>query len=133
MSDWVLLKKGGIHLHLTYGNDFTNNVFGYDCRFRDKPEFEISFDLSKNLKTRNKQTNTYLDALELNNGEIKNLSLFQFSDHTIFKSLNQIFQNLTSVPKVWKLTIHLGRDWSFVVKPIYDKENLYESLSLHVQ
>jgi hypothetical protein len=77
---WTSLKKGGASLYVAYGKTFTNNLFGYDARFRSEPSFEISLDLNQNLRTRNKTTNTYIDARDLADGDIDQLKLVQIVD-----------------------------------------------------
>src|SRR4051812_24440024 len=84
---WTTLRKGGTGIHLSYESTFTNNLRAYDVRHRSEPQFEISIDLNRNLRTRNKTTNDYLDARDLAKGRIRFLQMLQISDDRIIEGL----------------------------------------------
>ena len=70
MSDWTTLRKGGTHLYLEYGHTFTKNLFGYDSKICTGHDAEIQLDLTPNLRTKNKQSNEYIDARDLADGAV---------------------------------------------------------------
>jgi len=117
MNRWIVLRKGGIHLHISYGTGFTNNLLGYNIKLRDQPELEIQIDLSPNLHKRNKQINTYRDARELADGTISDLTLIQLDDTRVIKAIDQSRRRFLNVSNKWKLTLYLGREWPFIVTP----------------
>ena len=77
MDRWTMVRKGGTGVHLSYGHTFTNNLYAYSTQIRDEPELEIRVDLTPNLKKRNKQTNTYMDARELADGKLADSNCFR--------------------------------------------------------
>lgn len=129
---WTTVRKGSDHLYIAYGHTFTNNLFGHNLQFRTEPEFELRFDLSPSLRSRNKQSNAYIDARELADGEIAQLELVQFDDQKALQIFAAAIKRMPERPKTWKLTLHLDRDWSFTVKPELKGPSGSESLLLHV-
>lgn len=117
---WISLKKGGASLHVAYAHTFTNNLYAYDAKFRAVPSFEISLDLNPNLRTRNKTTNTYIDARDLADGEINELELLQIDDEGLLDKLAAAIQSTGRSPADWTLTVELGEQHSFRVKPESD-------------
>jgi hypothetical protein len=61
------VKKGSIGLYISYSDgNFTSNLYGRNFQFEQKDnEIIFSIDLTKNIKTRNKQMNSYIDIMEL--------------------------------------------------------------------
>ncbi len=132
MNDWITVRKGGTHLHIAYGNTYTNNLLGYNTQIHEAPNFKIQLDLSPNLRGRNKQTNTYLDARELAGGEIAKLTLIQMDDERILEAIDQSLQRLPETPKIWTLTLNLEQVWPFDVEPEFRISHALHSLFLHV-
>lgn len=129
MNGWMSVRKGSTHLHVSYGHTFSNNLSGYDTQIRVEPTFEIRLDLSPNLRTRSKQSNTYLDARDLADGEIARLKLLQVYDDRLLEAIARSMRRLSAPPRTWTLTLFLSKEWSFVVTP----ELRAHSLLLHVQ
>jgi len=127
---WKKLKKSGVSLHVEYGETFANDLYGYDAKFRTGPPFEISLDLNRNLRTRNKTTNTYVDAQELADGDINQLKLVQIIDEGLFGRLASEIQATGGSSAVWTLAIELGGRHIFQVKP--ERDDPGETLYLHV-
>ena len=60
------LRKTAAHLHVGYAGTFTNNLSGDNFTMEiEGNNITIGVDLSRNIRTRNKSTNTYLDAADL--------------------------------------------------------------------
>jgi hypothetical protein len=116
MSDWTLLRKGGTPLYIEYGHTFTKNLFGYDSQIRIDQDAEIRLDLTPNLRARNKQGNDYLDARELADGAVANLTLLQLDDERILEGIIRSVKRLPGPPRTWRLTLNLEREWSFEVE-----------------
>ncbi|MCL5772339.1 MAG: hypothetical protein M1479_08720 [Actinobacteria bacterium] len=131
--NWITLKKGGVNIFVEYNKTFSSNLFAYNTQISVKPEFTIRFDLSPNLKTKNKFTNTYLDAKELVEGEIKELTLLQINDNTILKLMGKILKLENSIPDIWNLIIELEGEHSFKVTPKYQRIVNSRALFLHVK
>ncbi|HEY7293007.1 MAG TPA: hypothetical protein VH583_24435 [Vicinamibacterales bacterium] len=58
---WFTLKKGAEAISIIYANGETT-VFAEDAAIEAADPFGIRLDLNKNLRSRNKQENTYIDA-----------------------------------------------------------------------
>jgi hypothetical protein len=115
MNRWIMIRKSASPLHISYGKEFTNNLSGYNIQYREQPEFEIQIDLSPNLHKRNKQINTYQDAQELADGAILNLELIQLDDRRVRQAIIQSGPRVRNLSNKWKLTLCLGKEWSFTV------------------
>ncbi len=126
--DWTTLNKGGTHLHIAYGHTHTNNLYAYEVRVRTRPSVELSLDLNGNLRTRNKEENTYYDARELAQGKIAELKLVQLDDERTVKHLGRALKRLPRAPSEWTLVIQLEGRHSFRVRPKLRDRSLF----LHV-
>lgn len=130
---WITLKKGGVNVHVAYSKDFSNNLFVYNTQICVKPEFTLKFDFNPNLKTKTKTTNTYLDARDLAEGEIKELTLIQIDDNTMLKQISKILNMENLIPDTWNLIIELEGEYSFKVKPEFQRIGSSHTLFLHVK
>ena len=130
---WTTLKKGGVNVHITYNGDFSNNLYLYNTQICIKPEFTIKLDFNPNLKTKNKTTNTYLDARELAEGKIKGLTLIQIDDNTILKQIDRILNMENSIPDTWNLIIGLEGEYLFKVTPKFQRIVSSYTLFLNVK
>jgi hypothetical protein len=113
---WRSLKKGSVGIHISYGDTFTNSLSATDFQLRISPRFEISFDLNKNLRTKNKQNFSYIDARHLADGEIAQLKMVQINDSRILDRIMESYK-FAGKPREWYLMIHLEGERSFRVHP----------------
>lgn len=133
MERWMTVRKGyDASVYLAFARTFSNNIFAYNTRLRDEPELEIRVDLNPNLRGRSKDTNTYLDATELADGDIEQLTLYQTEDEMLIKALDRTLSRLGGSPDTWRLTLELKGDHSFLVKPEVRTSGALVSLFLNV-
>jgi hypothetical protein len=132
MSYWMTARKGSTLLHLDYASTFSNNVFGHNTRIRAEPDFEIRIDLNPNLRVRNKDTGTFLDARDLADGRMSKLTLLQLDDARIINMALRCLKKKDVRPKIWRLTLELEQEWCFEVRPEIKRSHMLQSLFLHV-
>lgn len=128
---WKSLRKGSAGLHITYGKSETGNLCVENVRVRTAPSLDLSFELNRNLRTRNRSTNSYQDARELADGAIADLKVVQITDNQVLERLSGLLARAHDVPSVWTLTVELEGPHTFRVRPEWDPED--GSLSLHVE
>src|ERR1700677_2239081 len=109
-------------MHIAYAGTFTNNVLSYKTRVRTQPSIEISLDLNPNLKSRNKSTNSYVDAKGLADGQIARLEFVQIDDERILEGLGDILDDLSND---WTVTIELGGTHSVMARPRLENGSLF--------
>lgn len=126
------LRKTKAHVSLTYGHTFTNNLYAENIAAGIDDTVTVSFDLDCNLRTRNKQTNTYVDARDLADGDIARLETLQFDDDGVLKRISKMLDGIDPLPETWRLIILLDGKHEFDVRPEYNKINNYGSLTLAV-
>ena len=119
---WRVLRKGPASVHIAYAGTFTNNLRSYNTRIRTQPSIEISLDLSPNLKSQDKSSNSYVDAKELADGQIARLEFVQIDDERIVAQLRDVLDNPS---KDWMVTIELGRSHSFTARPKLENSSLF--------
>ncbi len=127
---WYSLRKTSIHIHVSYGLTFSNNLSANNFMYRTSPEFEFKFDLNLNLRTRNKQTNTYLDARELADGAIRDLKLVQI-DLSAFLKQHRFIQYLEK--DTFRITVLLEGEHHFLTKPEINVVGSSASLFLRIR
>lgn len=127
------LKKSKVHIHVTWSSSFSNNLCAENIQYRFVDDFEICLDLNCNLRKRNKQTNTYIDASELAKGDIHELELIQFSDRTVAKGIIAVLNASNKDPNKWVLKILLDGEYSFIVKPLIRQIGSSYNINLEVQ
>src|SRR3954470_18050699 len=97
---WFTLKKGSETVHVEYSHGGAT-LFVENVQLQPDDPFDISLDLNKNLRSRNKQENTYVDANDLAS-EMDTLKSVQITDATaidgIRKALGRMEQK-QSLPK----------------------------------
>jgi hypothetical protein len=125
---WISLKRAAVSLHVGYAATYSNNLSAHNARVRTEPEFELALDLNPNLKTRNRETNTYLDARELADGAISSLTVVQLDDEYLLERLATVIE-LANRPSEWTLTIELSGSHRFRVRP---EAGQFRSLYLRV-
>jgi hypothetical protein len=123
VMSWLSLKKGGSGLHVAYADTSTSNLRGYDAKVRIRPTVEISLDLNRNLRTKNKSENGYVDARELADGEIDQLELVQICDERVIDRLSQAVEMADNPASEWGLTIELEGQHKFCVRPDPDRSD----------
>ncbi len=117
---WTWLRRGATGLHLSYGETYTNNLFGHNVRVCLQPSLQVVLDLNPNLHKRNKATNSYIDARELADGAIKRIRLVQITDEYILKGLGRVLRQSRGASREWILIIELEGDHAFRVRPERD-------------
>lgn len=102
-------------IHVSYGGTFSNNLYADSFEAILAPNFGISLDLTQNLRTKNKQENSYQDAKELAEGEIQRLELLQITEE---RTVGDLLKNAPHpLPVNWILEIRLNGIYSFSVTP----------------
>lgn len=122
MDSWVSLGNGPVSLHISYGSTYTNNLTASNILVRTSPKFTLSLDLNSNLKARDRQSNTVVDAEELLNGGFNDMALVQLMSEGVVRRLGEILQAIGKVPKEWLLTITLRGERTFTVRPEPDQD-----------
>jgi hypothetical protein len=80
--------------------------------------------LETNLRTRSKNTGTYVDTESLANGEIRNLKSIELSQAQILSTLRNYLDDTENATPPWRLIINLRGQYEFVVDPEYrDRPN----------
>jgi hypothetical protein len=125
---WRILRTGPASLHIAYAGTFTNNLRSHNTRFRAQPATEISLDLNPNLRSQNKSTNSYVDARELADGQIRNLEFIQIDDERIVRGLGDALEDLS---ENWILTIELDGTHSFTARPKLENGSLFLYIASH--
>ncbi|HEY3384401.1 MAG TPA: hypothetical protein VGK32_21800 [Vicinamibacterales bacterium] len=114
---WRNLKKTSTIVYASY--DFTDatTLFAEDFMARPGDPFDISLDLTKNLRTRNKDEDTYIDARELADGAISGLRTVQIDDKQVIERIRLKLSDLPAPPKQWRLRVQLEGDHWYAVRP----------------
>jgi len=92
------IRKGSFSLSLTYSDgNYSNNLFGdkayYDAWLNT---CELSFDLKRNFRSRNKDGNDYIDVNELNEERDK-LRTIQIFDSSIASTIKKKREEINSM------------------------------------
>jgi hypothetical protein len=119
---WRILRKGPASLHIAYAGTFTNNLRSHNTRFRAEPSTEISLDLNPNLRSQNKSANSYVDARQLADGQIRSLEFIQIDDERVVRGLGDALEDLSNN---WILTIELDGTYSFKARPKLENGSLF--------
>ena len=130
---WQTLRKTGTELYVAYANTHSGNLLAKNTRLRTDPHVELALDLNGNLRTRNREVNSYRDARALADGAIKRLELVQIDDERIIGRINERLASLRDPLRTWILTIELEGAYSFPVRPEARKLGNQTSLFLHVE
>lgn len=93
-----IIRKGSFALTITYSDgNFTNNLIGdnatYDTRVNT---CEFTFDLKRNFRSRNKDSNDYIDINELNEQRDK-LRTVQIFDSSIASTIKKKREEIKSM------------------------------------
>lgn len=129
--DWETLRKTPVLLYLAYGHGHTK-LWADNVRVRPGPTFVLRLDLNRNLRVRNKRTNSYVDAQALAQGEITRLLTLQLDDQMVLDGIGRKLETLGGSPQVWHLVLDLEGTHEFVVQPEYRRQGYHESLAFHV-
>jgi len=91
---WVVLRKSGTGIHVSFAHTFSNNLMAYNIRAcTDTPGvIEISLDLNPNLRKRDTGAWPNIDAHELIDYGVGSLTLVQLFDQHIFDHLDRILR-----------------------------------------
>ncbi len=130
-----MIKKGGVSTYIECDNSFgfTNNLLAYNTQISIEKGIAIKFDLNPNINKRNKNTNTYIDAIELAEGSIKKLTLIQINDDTVLKTIKKILNRENSIPDIWELIIELKGEHIFKTIPEFTKNVDLSTFFLHIK
>ena|SRR3712207_3802362 len=120
MDNWQTLKKGSVRLHIAFGSSYMNDLSANDLALRTSPIFELRLDLSRNLRSRNKEINAYQDAEELADD-----GLVQLDDEQVLGRFKRISRDHGNIPKECLLTINLREIRTFKVHPVIDQGSLF--------
>jgi hypothetical protein len=116
---WEPLKKGTVIVHATFEHR-TDTLFADTVQWReseDAASIDVSFDLNKSLRSRSKQSNTYIDAKHLSDGEIGELKSFQVDDEQVIKGIERKLDRIKwELTTVRLLLLLKGEHW-FDVRP----------------
>tara|TARA_A100000171_G_C2105560_1_gene132119 strand:- start:143 stop:559 length:417 start_codon:yes stop_codon:yes gene_type:complete len=126
------LRKTKAHVSLHYQHSFSNNLYAENIAAEIAETITLSFDLNCNLRGRNKQTNTYVDAKDLADGDIDELETFQFDDKRVIERISEMASRLNATPEIWRLIVQLDGEYRFDVRPEYREQHTYRSITLHV-
>lgn len=81
------LRKTAAQIHVSYAGTYSNNLFADNFTLEDdQGVLTLGIDLSRNLRTRNKSTNTYIDAEDLA-ARHQELESVQIDDGQVFRHL----------------------------------------------
>lgn len=93
-----IIRKGSFALAITYSDgNFTNNLIGdnatYDTRVNT---CEFTFDLKRNFRSKNKDSNDYIDINEMNE-EREKLRTIQIFDSSIASTIKEKREEINSM------------------------------------
>lgn len=127
----IELRKGIERIYVEYeaGYGYADLLVKDFFAFIDNGILHISMDLIINLKSRDKELNTYIDANNLleNINKFKSLST---NDDYVIKHLSRFINNHPEVANYWKLIINLKGEHTFKVKYDYKRQCALNTLSL---
>ena len=83
MSGWRALRKTGTPVCIAYGHTSTNNLTARNFECRADAGFELRLDLSGNLRTRARTSNCRIDAQDLADGGVAEITLVQISEEGV--------------------------------------------------
>jgi len=132
MTNLLMIKKGGVGIHVAYGHTFSNNLYAHNSAITLKPDFALHLDLNPNLHKRAKESNQVVDARELADGAIARLEMLQLDDRKIIDTIYQILARQSTRFENWRLVIKLEKTYEFLVRPELRGVGGAESLFLHV-
>lgn len=130
MESWIDLGKGPVSLHVAYGTTYTNNLTASNIRVHTAPNFTLSLNLDRNLRSRDKQSDIVSDAEELASGGCDELAMVQLISEDVLSRLEKVLRTIRQPPREWLLTISLRGERTFTVRPEPDQDR--RSLFLHV-
>lgn len=91
-----------------------DGLFATDFTVCYSPDFAIRFDLTCNVKVRNKSGNTYADALAYSEGRHAELASIQIDEAQVCEGLRKASARHPEAE--WTLTVHIdGRDYRYPV------------------
>jgi len=112
---WRRLRKGTSLIYVEYGLT-PATLFATDVRMQKGPPITIGLDLGKNLRTRNIQENTYIDAKELADGEMRRLKRMELHDAYVLTHLRRFLRDTNYGAAPWRLVVSLEGQHEFPVE-----------------
>jgi hypothetical protein len=125
---WYSLRKTSVSLYLEYGSTYTGNLSADNIEAAAIDfTLMVKFDLNRNLRTRNKAENSFIDAQELAQGKINQLTCLQCDDKHVLSQLMNLLKRLINTEQApngnWRLIIKLNGDHEFDVIPEFRSPN----------
>lgn len=122
----VSLRKSCSHLHVSYTDeDYSNNLSGTDfCLNSSNEANSLSINLVGNLTQRNKQTNSYSDALDLIEKHSM-LEQVQIDEQVVIEGLLKAYK--TNPSATWYLELSFGEKgcFKYQIKPSLENGSVF--------
>lgn len=125
------LRKTSTIVYVSWDTSDATTLFAENFLARATDSLDVSLDLANNLRTRNKDENTYSDARELADGGIVSLTSIQIDDKQVLDGLRRKLRLVRVRPKQWRLRVQLEGDHWFAVRPEVP-HHATDTLLLHV-
>jgi hypothetical protein len=118
---WYNIKKGVETIEVEYANGETT-LFVENVEIRPDDPFDVSLDLGKNLRTRNKRENTYIDGQDFAKN-VASLKSVDINDSTVIKSINQQIKRVNPTSARLRILLN-GEHWFTVSMEAHDEFSL---------
>ena len=120
---WFTVKKGVEAVEVSYAHG-ESTLFVENVAVRPDDPFDVSLDMGKNFKTRDKQDHTYADAQDFAD-EVDSLKSVHISDATVIKAIDLQLKRLKKRPERGRLRILLqGEHWFNISMEAHDEHSL---------
>lgn len=107
---WRTLRSTSAGLYVDYGHTHSGNLRGEKFQIFDDEVVKFRIDLSCNLRTRNKQVNSYCDAQSLER-DIARLNYIQISEGQVFDGMTAFLnEDSTRIERDWELHLQLAEE-----------------------
>ena len=125
MEGWRSLRKSGSPLHVGYGSTYSNNLIGKNFEYRVRESFEMRVDLSGNLRSRNTECFSYVDARELADGAVLELRRVEILEDQVLENLSRAIEQIDDPTGSWLLIVVLDKEYRFEVRPEFRAGSLF--------
>jgi len=127
---WHNLKKGSVHSHFEYANTFSNNIILKNTRVKvEDGILYFSISIKSNMNTINKDSNAYLDVLEMINSNFEDFERLEIDDNHAINGLRNFLNNRETKSIEIILLIEAHEETSLKVEMGYKKMNSLQILS----
>jgi hypothetical protein len=103
---WWDLRKGSTFVYIECGGTHAT-LHTTDIRMRKGPPVTVDLSLEKNLRSRNTQVGTYIDAQALAAGAIRGLTRLEVSDDHALAGLEHHLKHTQDAAPPWRLILNL--------------------------